>query len=1128
MRHKAATPRIQVSDLNAPHASAKPMESTATIAEPPSDPHAFWKQLVDTANSQEPVLFGLRSTHAITIDGSRDPQEWTHCFETRLFDPTVREHAARPVARCTWDDEMLYIVVLGFESATKLGKPGYCQVVLSPRDPAEQCRFAIDTSGAKFSHRLSVNSCQELPVQDWHGAMRSTATDLSAEFAISRQCLELDAFEFAGPLTLTVRIGRGQVEAFDSPVTPAYWLFDSLHGAKAQVVFVDPAVSEGPSTGYRNGVVEPGRFVLQWDLERYDVATGVERSFAVDLFAFKPTDAVAGDPVPMKAHLVSPDGTVHSLNVPLGRTDASITSDLKRMRVVLPEQVAPGLYTLHLLLHDRADPRSVASWPLWFTSEWITPTRQYLLGCRDHLETLAGDPWSRSIALAHVDKTLNELESSREIDVTLLNTMTALGEAVETYQEGYVPPIPAGTSKLTLSDEHGATAGLTTHVPSHYDPRLAWPLCWGPRVLPNMISIQSSDSTAAWVVESATLRKGVHLDSGRVYAFAYCHQAYLTTDLLVRRPEPWAAICLNARIRWTPLAPNALHVPVLLYCHAKPTNTDRDTRGDVDLLVSHTGAQWMRQQGCNIQQKYLPYQSHHDMPDEQLPEVARWLLQHRRHETPAVVQCVAEGYEHSSKYWVSMDAIAAHRRFACLSASIEADSLVVKTNGNVLGYTLQLDHAPLPSHLRSVSVIEDGHAIATIDTGVQRKFTRVPDGFAEKDHPRKCVTNPGTIMNALTRGPFRIVFGTADGDPQRAHILSSLAARLASTEQIRVSGPPLPGRECDPQSMTSTDMIVIGSFHDHALLRNLYEHMPIEFGDDGVRIGDRRFSGNNVGFIGVYPHPFNFDRVIIIVAGESGRMLERMVRFLDTERPEVFDSDYVIFEYTGDSKPLEVLWADQFDWSWQPVHGSPPLVTLMRSHPDWQWTQLTAELVRQQAGADAFLAHRMIRVSLEKLSGPISAHDLYQHFYNDWIVVAHTTPSVLRKTLPPAISAFPEVLTIDLFHPESGAFQPAIRVSDSGSGTADTLLKLATLVSCEDFVERQIPADALRTRTMTLCPHLYATRCELTALRIADVLVEYCRGLEHDALDELLDRQQRPVSIDKIKLSVAMGADMEW
>lgn len=1091
--------------------------------------NAFWAKLLGANALNDRVVFSLMPTATVTVDGRHDDIAWSNSFATIPFNPEASEHSIGPTVRCLWEAGTLFIAVNTVESvaAEKLDKTGYCQIVLATSDPAVRFRFVVDANGVRVGHCLKSDQYHEIPMDNWQAVVKTSPSGISAELALSARSLGIDSFHGGESLPLIVRMGRGVPDKLDSPVTSGYWLLDSLRGFRAKVMLLDDHSSLKEAVRFSNGVLMPGRNAMQWNLSQISIQSGSSLDIPVDLYQNRQVDSDRGSAVPLKAQLVSSAGLVQPLGITSMGSNEVVKHVVWHMRVVVPSQETPGLYVVKLLGSGADGGKEVASWTLWITNDWVTPARQYLLRQRARIEASISDPWHQSISVAHVAKGLAEMESRLGVDLGFLRTMSELEEAFQASTQGKTPRIPTGTSTLIMRGNEDKPVGLTIMVPFHYDESLAWPICMTARYLPNMISVSPAKMVTSPILLTA-IDKALNIDADRRYCMGFCALAYEITDLLVRYPEPWAAAALGGRVRWTPLLGNASCVSLLLYYHKAAKNAGKGfaSRGEVDPLVSDAGIQWLREQKCLVEQLLLPNSSHHDISDTQLPEYACWLLRHRRRHAPQTVQCLADGYEFTAKHWINIDAIAEQRRLASLNATVQADTIAVQTNGNVVGYTLHLDQAPVPTGTKLVRIIEDGQQIGTVSMDRGRPiFSRQPVEGGENSSLRKRPGMGGQIGVALNSRRFEIVTGSSSTDPKRDGILRTLANRLASAKSLQIEASPAVDANYDEHRLRAANIILIGSPQDNTWLHRMAEKTPIRLDPKGLTIGEKQFLGRNLGIIGVYPNPLNNDRLIVFIASESNQVLEQLVELLQTADSDVFDSDYVVFESAQDGRSLTVLWADQFDWSWKPSPNLHPIATLKQTHPDWQWTQLLGDIVQKQIGTDAFFAHRLLRSSPAKLMGPITTHELYQCFYNDWLVLAHLDTSVFRENLSLAISSFPDAAITGFFNPISGLLQPALGRAEKRSGSIGNQVRLATSISNKnrDDVEFYVdkPHDKKRIGL-----HLYAQACELTPFYTAECLVDFLRKNPQIDLDALLDRQPRPVSKDKVRMSSVLRGEV--
>jgi hypothetical protein len=978
------------------------------------------------------------------------------------------------------------------------------QVVLGSGDPATRYRFVVDTGGTKNGYRLTRDQSQIIESADWRGAAQSSEAEVLAEFALPRGCYHHETLNETDTWSLIVR-SESSTEPEPNPSTsPMYWLLDSLRGCRADLHRVGSVHPKQRVIRFANAMFQPGLGALQWDLSRIDFPPGARIEIPIMFRPVESAGTIHQSITLPQARLIAPAQSTQSPRVVWDETDVHGVGPVRRGRVIVEPQNAAGLYEISLQIEDAPPLAETFSWPIWVTQEASKTARQYLLAKRDQVDRLAATSWHKSIAAAHVTKALALLEAADGLDGRLIRSLAGMETALAAVQRNDPPHIPTGVSKLLLEVKKRPME-ITIDVPAHYDDTLAWPVYWGQPGLPNLIGV-----SGIWTAEQMTSRplldQSLHIDPDLCYMLAWCEQAYFLTDVLVQRPESWAAAVLALRARWSDRAGNAVNVPMRFYNH------DRD---GPDVLVMQTAAQWMRRQGCQVEYVTHSDLPHTAMPPAYLPEVARWLLQHRRSAVPETVCCTVADPAERSKYWITVDAVAEPRRPAELWATIEEDRIDIQTNGNVRNYTLALDQSPLPPDMRMLRVIEDGQKVGSVSTDNHPlQFRRLPPEDNGNPPYRKGSSLAGPIAPALQSRRFLNVSGESGDNIRLRDGRQRIAARIAAANWFTTEPLVLSDLHLTDERTRSADVLLIGDPATDPRIRRQFDQLGIEMNDQGVRIGERRLAGSDLAVLALGPNPLNDEYYLLVLAGINEESVARAARMLVEQRPPIDDSDCVVVGPAGNKGQPTVLWAEQFDWNWRPVSDREVLAHLKRPHPAWQWAQLVAAVAREQTGADGFFVSRLLRFSPTNLVGPITAHDLYCLVYNDWLVLARMSPSVLRGLAAKAMRYSPQAVVGGLFEVDASRSGTGIRWSSKIAGGAVAPVLIATTPVCE--------APTVGTRGARDCVHLNARSCELLPLYTAEALVSFLRQNPQIDLDALLDQQPEPPSPGSIEAITAL------
>jgi len=937
--------------------------------------------------------------------------------------------------------------------------------------------------------------------------------------ALPWRVIDMGALEENATLTVTVRGSPSLADETADAEVPAYAFFDSFRGFAQRLVLLADRLSSGTGLQAANGLLDADCGALQWEPVNVSVPPNDQLIIPLTIRRTAAQSAEHDDSRGLTGRIISPTGVVSALRIVPDESASPLVSSVRHVRLIVPPVEQVGLYEVQLTRPTGSPEPPLVSWPLWRVGDWVKPTRKFLLRQRAEIEKHAG-PWRRSLAIAHVDRAMADLESTAALDVVMLSNLRAVRLAGDAIREDRNPPVPIGVSKLLLAADKGETQELVVHVPAHYDPRLAWPFCWCKPSVPNMITLDPIDTVRAQPLLSA-LRSVLNVDPDRCYLFGWCGFAYLVTDLIADRPEPWAAAEMMLRARWSPTVGNASNVPIRIVARPLDPNEPGDT------TVPRAAADWAGSRGCNVEFLMPDEYCRHVYPDdEQLADIARWLLRHRRVDAPRRVQCVTETLDNPAKYWVRIDAVAEPRSLAAMTADLRDRTVSIQTNGNVLAYTLDLARAPISPTASSIVVVRDGRTVGTVPADRSPfRFGFAPAGFSEAP----CVKRPnlnGPIGAALSTRRFLVV---TDADVSR---LSSPGAKppsdaLASVDWFRAEPVVASSDTVTEERMRSSDVILLGDPDRHSWMRRFAEQLPVQLGRDEIRVGPRRFAGEHIGAMVLGPNPLNPERYLLILAGRQPHTLECLCRALAEAPPAVHDADCVILEPARDPKGYRLLWADLFDWAWRPIGDSTPIARASQPHPEWQWEQWLANTIRDRAGADLYVSFsdRMVYLDPAVLVGPLSAHDFYRCFRNEWLLTIHLKREFVRKWLTQMRASFPDLVVAGSLEKRAGVAPIAPKPARGPAGGQSDLL--AVVVPADVVVFEKLKPGPGRPGTLAELEQLkgvYEHIQEFTPIPLHNVdgLVAFLRENPNVDLDALLDQQPRPARPQSVEAAEAL------
>lgn len=238
------------------------------------------------------------------------------------------------------------------------------------------------------------------------------------------------------------------------------------------------------------------------------------------------------------------------------------------------------------------------------------------------------------------------------------------------------------------------------------------------------------------------------------------------------------------------------------------------------------------------------------------------LVKYRRNRSPKLIQHHTYSLRFPTAYWATIDQFEQWGPMAQIRAECKENTIEVQTR-NVGSY-----HLAVPREL-----IQDGASVKLISNGAVKfegplpadrmlRVTGPPAGKLAKSH-RVC----GPIPDAFNF-PFTVVPGTL-GSPAETRDLQALSQQFLTNWWVYAEGLPPVKKDIDltEEDIQSRNLVLFGRPSNHAFLARIAEQLPIRIGDDFFQIGERRFTGAQIGLAMTYPNPLNPARYVVIFSG---------------------------------------------------------------------------------------------------------------------------------------------------------------------------------------------------------------------------------------------------------------------
>ena len=669
----------------------------------------------------------------------------------------------------------------------------------------------------------------------------------------------------------------------------------------------------------------------------------------------------------------------------VGQVSGDIEADKIKVGDGLKEQ---GLFKLEFALETQAGQSSNSQVYVIVSEDW---KKDFIGFCRNMKEEIESNPDPKlvfsSITVSHFDQAM---EMAAEAPFLSDRTLKALGEAVENkkvFEAGQCPNLVTGLNKIRVKRFEGAgVAEFVVFVPEQYDRSRRWPLYLYPD--PRRIYAAKNYSQHSGLIDVwwpfpypmgfewkdyeyllGILRKKLNLDEDRFYLYGHCANGIPAMRLALTRPDQWAECGFFIGNSSLDLAGNGLNLHLILV--KDRAQEDRNSRW------FNFAVKCFQYNGC----RYFLYSGSHEIGQTRGTAVPTAT----RERNPQRVSYTIDSLEDSKAYWVDILGREDENFTGTMDAQVEGQTIFVQTR-NIEAYNLDLVQAPVDSN-RAVEIIENGTSLGVVQG---EAFTKRPEAHSNARYVKNKRIH-GPIYDAF-REPYVVVWGAGGNDRRFCETSEAAAKSLAN-------GAPCFADTSLPESLLeSHNLILVGTAETNSWLVRIARELPVEVVDGNVLVNGHRYRGTDVGFFVIYPNPLNVERYVVAFCGLSSNA---MASILDvySELKSAEASDVAIFEISEDKK---IRWhiMEKFNtvWGWHEGWNR-VLARTNKKHPEWQWRQWVARVIKEQLNAHVAVCKNPFRFSGSIEVGPITYRDLYNTFRNNWVVKIRTSGKDLRGML---------------------------------------------------------------------------------------------------------------------------------
>ena len=277
--------------------------------------------------------------------------------------------------------------------------------------------------------------------------------------------------------------------------------------------------------------------------------------------------------------------------------------------------------------------------------------------------------------------------------------------------------------------------------------------------------------------------------------------------------------------------------------------------------------------------------------------------------TPKTVSIATGQLKYGSAYWLRITRLLNPLDIGKITASVREDGTIDVTTEKIGSYEILLGRLGYPK----------GKTL-TIRTNGRVGFSGTPASDAipiDVDSPvssstHKNLSIEGPILHAFA-GPFLLVEGTAGSKEEQAAV-ESLGQRFRESwkKDYWVECPIKKDRDLTPEDIKNKHLVLLGNAEPNSPLKQVLSSLPLRIDRDSVSIGDKRYSGNNLGLAVIYPNPLNTNKYLVVANANSIDGYQA----IESNLSQKGWYDFAIWTLSNTKQP-EPLATGYFDATWQ-------------------------------------------------------------------------------------------------------------------------------------------------------------------------------------------------------------------
>ena len=481
-----------------------------------------------------------------------------------------------------------------------------------------------------------------------------------------------------------------------------------------------------------------------------------------------------------------------------------------------------------------------------------------------------------------------------------------------------------GILNLTFKSKiDGSLQPLLVKVPKGYTPKESWPLLVtlhgmgdGPILateVESMVQIGPYGRGSVWftgigekdVFECIEMAKKIFsIDQTRIYLCGFSMGATATFNLGFKYPDVWAAcVPVCGRCEDMDMIESGRNLPFWI-------NT-----GKLDMLLppqcSRIAYDKARKLGFS-EWKYTEYEKMGHSFSIDWKQIEKWLLTKKRNANPKQVSLCTKDLNRA--YWVEVTEIPEYGKVARIDAAIEGQKIDIKTV-NVSNYALTLNNN-LADLSKKIQIVENG---VSIFDGFLKEDSCFVKTRRNDDDIFKCPGLSGPLWDIYSRSSI-LVYGTNSKDESLIKAAKSCSESFANSGWMnKVQFRILPDRAITKIDIAENNLVLFGNAQTNKVLFEISDKLPIRMNGDRITVRSVEYSGNDIGYVLIYPNPANREKYVAIFSGNTADAIDCFYKIWPQLNSVPKSIDFGIFEFVSGSDTVKWRLKGTFgtNWDWQ-------------------------------------------------------------------------------------------------------------------------------------------------------------------------------------------------------------------